>query len=96
MKQIIRLTEQDLNNIIKESVKQIIKEYGEGSKNHKKIGRLYMRKSLNAKTDKDYEDLGYLIKYSMDKQKESNNPEKLKKAFDNGIEKEIDKHFKNK
>lgn len=95
MKQIIRLTEQDLNNIIKESVKQIIKEYGEGAKNHKKIGRLYMRKSLNAKTDKDYNDLGYLMKYSLDKQKESNKPEKLKKAFDKGVEKEMDKHFNN-
>ena len=96
MKQIIRLTEQDLNNIIKESVKQIIKEYGEGSKNHGKIGRLYMRKSLNAKTDKDYEDLGYLMRYSLDKQKESDKPEKLKKAFDKGVEKEMDKHFNNR
>ena len=29
MKQVIRLTEQDLNNIIEESVKQIIKEYAD-------------------------------------------------------------------
>jgi hypothetical protein len=55
-----------------------------------------MRKSLNAKTDKDYDDLGYLMKYSMDKQKENNKSEKLKKAFDKGVEKEMDKHFKNK
>ena len=55
-----------------------------------------MRKSLNAKTDKDYDNLGYLMKYSMDKQKESNKPEKLKKAFDKGVEKEMDKYFKNK
>ena len=32
----------------------------------------------------------------MDKQKESNKPEKLKKAFDKGVEKEMDKYFKNK
>lgn len=96
MKQVIRLTEQDLNNIIQESVKQIIKEYAETPKNQKLLGRLYMRKSLNAKTDKDYDDLGYLMKYSMDKQKENNKSEKLKKAFDKGVENEMDKHFKNK
>ena len=53
MKQIIRLTEQDLNNIIKESVKQIIKEYADTPDGQRKVGRLYMRKSLNAKTDKE-------------------------------------------
>ncbi len=95
MKQNISLTEQDLNNIIKESVKQIIKEYANTPDGQRKVGRLYMRKSLNAKTDKDYDDLGYLMKYSMDKQKESNKPEKMKKAFDKGVEKEMDRHFKN-
>ena len=36
MKQVIRLTEQDLNNIIEESVKQIIKEYADTPSGQKK------------------------------------------------------------
>ena len=60
---------------------------------HKEKNKKNMKSLI--KTE-DYDNLGYLMKYSMDKQKESNKPEKLKKAFDKGVEKEMDKYFKNK
>ena len=42
MKQIIRLTESDLHRIVKESVRRILNEYGEGEGSQEKLGTLYM------------------------------------------------------
>jgi riboflavin kinase/FMN adenylyltransferase len=59
MKQVIRLTEQDLNNIIQESVKQIIKEYAETPKNQKLLGRLYKITGVVSKGSQIGNKIGY-------------------------------------
>ena len=45
-KELIRLTESDLHNIVKEAVKSIIKEYGETPEGQRKLGGLHARKVL--------------------------------------------------
>ena len=47
-KQIIKLTESDLRQIVKESVKKILKEYGNTPNGQRKLGALHARKVLNA------------------------------------------------
>ena len=47
-KRIIRMTESDLHNLVKESVKRILKEYGDTPEGQKKLGALQARKVLNA------------------------------------------------
>jgi hypothetical protein len=42
MKQVIRLTENDLHNIIEESVRKILNEYGGGEKSQEQLGIAYM------------------------------------------------------
>ena len=42
MKQVIRLTENDFHNIVEESVRKILNEYGGGIKSQERLGIAYM------------------------------------------------------
>lgn len=50
-KKLIRLTESDLNRIVKESVNRILKEYGDTPKGQKMLGAMQARKFMNADGD---------------------------------------------
>lgn len=54
-KQIIKITESDLHNIIKESVKSVLNEIGDTKEYQKKLGALQARKVLNADGNTDGE-----------------------------------------
>ena len=47
----IRLTEGDLHKIVKESVKRVLKEYGDTEKGQERLGALQARKVINADGD---------------------------------------------
>ena len=80
MKQIIRLTDQDLNNIIEESVKQIIKEIGDTPKGQYMLGRL-SRKYQTTPSDRYYERLNDLYSYTFNKQVDKN----MEKSYNKGM-----------
>ena len=45
MRNIIRLTENDLHKIVENTLQQVLKEYGDSPKGQKKLGRLCARKN---------------------------------------------------
>lgn len=55
MKQVIRLTENDLHKIVEESVRKILNEYGEGE-GQEKLGTAYMM-AMNRVRSMDGEDM---------------------------------------
>jgi hypothetical protein len=64
MEKIIRLTESDLHNIVKESVNRILKEVGETENGQRLLGRLAARKS----TSGDYDGYARVTDYAKEKQ----------------------------
>ena len=64
MRKIIRLTESDLHNIVKESVNRILKEVGETDNGQRLLGRLAARKSTNGDINGYYD----VSDYAKDKQ----------------------------
>lgn len=56
MKQVIRLTESDLHRIVKESVRKILNEYGEGEGSQETLGTAYMM-AMNKVRSMDGEDM---------------------------------------
>ena len=51
MKKLIRLTENDLHNIVKESVNRVLNEIGNTKKGQRGLGALQARKVINADGD---------------------------------------------
>ena len=85
MRQRIKLTESDLHRIIKESVKRILNEYGEGNASQYMLGALAARKKeqgmKNGLTDNESGYYG-VSKYAMDKR---NGNKMLANSFYNGF-----------
>ena len=50
MKQVIRLTENDLHKIVEESVRKILNEYGDGEKGQETLGAAYMKAMNDARS----------------------------------------------
>lgn len=69
MKQVIRLTENDLHKIVEESVRRVLNEYGEGGESQKALGALYMRKMNNVRSmdDKNMNDAREIAKRAAEK-----------------------------
>jgi len=56
-KTIIRLTEGDIHKIVKESVKMVLKEYGNTPEGQKKLGGLHARTVLNNDNVDDWDEI---------------------------------------
>ena len=76
MKQVIRLTEGDLHRIVKESVRKILKEYGEGEGSQEKLGTAYMMAidGVHSMYDERMKRAENIAKYAAKKRKEHGIP----------------------
>ena len=70
MKQVIRLTENDLHRIVEESVRKILNEYGEGE-GQEKLGTAYMMamNRVRSMDGKDIERARRIANYAGEKRK---------------------------
>ena len=76
MKQVIRLTESDLHRIVKESVRKILNEYGEGEGSQETLGTAYMMamNKVRSMDGKDMERAKKIADYAGTKRKENGTP----------------------
>ena len=72
MKQVIRLTESDLHRIVKESVRRILNEYGEGEGGQENLGTAYMMamNKVRSMDDEDMERARRIANYAGEKRSE--------------------------
>lgn len=76
MKQVIRLTENDLHRIVEESVRKILNEYGEGGEGQEKLGTAYMMamNRVRSMDGKDIERARRIANYAGEKRKKHGIP----------------------
>lgn len=87
----IKLTESQLHEIIKESVKNILNEYGTMPHSQYLLGRLRQKKLYNHQD----EDEAYIAQYAADQRKKSNyDLKKLRDAHQQGFSDQWDKNHK--
>ena len=85
-KKLIRLTEQDLHRIVKESVNKVLNEIGDTNRGQYMLGRLAGRKYANNYNTNGYDEAGKIAKYAQQQRQYKNVYNPYTSGYDNGFE----------